>query len=76
MTVTQKNQLQLQFPMIRAKEEILEEIQNRDKLREIFEKWNSEQQQEFLEFVSGNRGFRILYDSFFKETMDAEYDPT
>ena len=74
--MTAKNQLRTHFPIIREREEILEEIRSREKLRMIFEGWKREQQDEFIDFVCGNRGIRILYDSFFKETMDAEYDPS
>ena len=63
------------FPIIRKREEILSEITNNDHLKSIFSKWKPKQQQEFLDFCCGNRGVKILYDSFFKEILNPEYAP-
>lgn len=59
--------------MIRDREELLEEIQSRDSLSSLFSKWTIQQQEEFLDFCCGEKGIRILYDSFFKEIMNPEY---
>ena len=61
--------------MIREKEEILAEIQEKTHLKHLFNSWNWRQQEEFLNFCSGVRGVKILYDSFFKEIMNPEYAP-
>lgn len=63
------------FPMIREREEILRDIENKKELREIFEEWTEEQKEEFLDFCSGSRGVKMLYDSFFKEIMNPESAP-
>ena len=63
------------FPMIQTRKEVLEEIGNNKKLRDIFDLWKEEQQEEFLDFCTGARGVKILYDSFFKEIFSPEYHP-
>ena len=64
--------LQNYFPMIRTRREVLKEIKNDDKLLGIFEQWKDEQQEEFLDFCTGARGVKMLYDSFFKEIFSPE----
>ena len=61
--------------MIRQKDELLEEIKKQPKLRAIYESWDLERREEFLNFCTGVRGIKILYDSFFKEVMNPEYAP-
>ena len=67
--------LQQYFPMIRSREQIMEEIQNSPVLLATFQAWTSEQQEEFLNSCSGVRGVKLLYDSFFKAIMDPEQNP-
>ena len=63
------------FPMIKSREEILEEITNKTHLKKMFSKWTETQQGEFLDFCTGVRGVKLLYDSFFKEIMNPENVP-
>lgn len=63
------------FPMLRTKEEILSEISEKAELRSVYQKWNEEQQQRFLDYCTGQKGVRILYDPFFKEIMNPEINP-
>ena len=63
------------FPMIRSREEILKEIQDNIKFTEKFYSWRASERQEFLDFCTGIRGVKILYDSFFKEIMNPETVP-
>ncbi len=63
------------FPSIRTKELILNEISLNDSLHEKFENWTKDQQEEFLNICSGNKGVKMLYDSFFKEIFNPEYNP-
>lgn len=67
--------LQMYFPMIRSRGEILGVIEHTPALLNIFRSWKPEQQEEFLDFCSGVRGVELLYDSFFKAIMDPERDP-
>ena len=69
------NILQKYFPMIRTREEVWQEISEKEKLLEIYQQWNREQQEEFLNFCTGNRGIKILYDAFFKEILNPENAP-
>lgn len=61
--------------MIRERSELLSEIHSKPRLSTLFQQWNPQQQEEFLDFCCGNRGVKILYDSFFKEIMNPEYAP-
>lgn len=62
------------FPIIQEKQEILTKIQKSKSLQTLFESWNREQQEEFLNIVTGIKGVKMLYDSFFKEIMNPEYN--
>ncbi len=70
------NLLKSYFPMIQSREEILQRIYTNPRMQQLFESWTVLQQKEFLDFCSGTRGIKVLYDSFFKEVMNPEYDPT
>ena len=63
------------FPMLRSREEILERIGSRSELRDQFMQWNSEEQETFLDFCSGARGVKVIYDGFFKEIFNPETVP-
>ena len=63
------------FPMIRTREEIVKEIQENERLSEIYEDWNPQQRERFLDACTGVRGVKLLYDAFFKEVMNPEYAP-
>ena len=63
------------FPTLKTRAEILCEIENNPKLHTIFNSWSEAVQQDFLDFCTGQRGVKILYDSFFKEVLNPEYAP-
>lgn len=67
--------LKAYFPMIREKDEILKEIHNNMRFTQTFNNWTPEQQEEFLNFCTGVKGVKILYDAFFKEIMNPETAP-
>ena len=67
--------LQKYFPIIRTRKEVLDEIRGKQELLNIFQKWTKEQQREFLDFCTGVRGVKILYDGFFKSVMDLDAMP-
>lgn len=69
------NKLKQYFPMLRTKEEILQEIERNVKLTEKFYSWQEEQREDFLDFCTGAKGVKMLYDSFFKEIMNPETVP-
>ena len=63
------------FPMIREREDIEREICENPKLLEKYREWDEEQQEEFLDYCTGVKGVKILYDAFFKEIMNPENTP-
>ena len=65
--------LKTYFPIIRTREEVLDLIGEKEKLTNLFESWSEEQQEEFLDFCTGAKGVKMLYDSFFKEIFNPEY---
>lgn len=69
------NKLREYFPLIRTREELLAEIESKPELNKTFRNWKYEYQEEFLDFCTGVKGVKILYDSFFKEIMNPEYTP-
>ena len=70
-----KTNLKAYFPLIRERTEILAEIRNDPRLCEQFNKWFPQYQEEFLDFCTGVKGVKLLYDAFFKEIMNPEADP-
>ncbi|MCI6886051.1 MAG: hypothetical protein MR868_02200 [Lachnospiraceae bacterium] len=72
-----KNQTLLQkyFPMIRTKEAILTQIRSKPPLNDLFQRWTEEQQDTFLNFCSGARGVKVVYDGIFKEIFNPEIHP-
>ena len=69
------SKLREHFPMIRDREELESIILGNVHLKSTFNSWEEERQKEFLDFCTGARGIKILYDSFFKEALNPEYDP-
>ena len=61
--------------MIRSREQILGEIAENQQLQVIFHQWNDDQQEEFLNFRTGVKGVKVLYDAFFKEVLDPDAVP-
>ena len=63
------------FPMIRARKDIIKDIENNKALKVIYEGWNEQQKSRFLDCCTGVKGVKVLYDAFFKEVMNPEYAP-
>ena len=70
-----QNKLQQVFPMIKNRQEVMEKIRNDPNLMKTFKEWSNQQQEYFLNFVTGASGVKLLYDSFFKEIMNPETVP-
>ena len=68
------NNLKDYFPLIRERKEVLAEIEQKQSLKVLFYSWTTEQQEEFLDFCTGTKGVKMLYDSFLKEVLNAEYN--
>ena len=66
------NKLQQYFPMLRARKEVLTEIENRRELQTIFYSWSESAREEFLNFTTGAKGVKMLYDFVSKEILNPE----
>jgi hypothetical protein len=69
------NTLQLYFPKLRERQQILDDISSRENLKTIYDTWDEQQQNYFLDICCGARGVKMLYDSFFKEIFDPDVKP-
>ena len=69
------NKLKEYFPLIQERETLIAKINADVHLTTVFNSWSEERQNEFLDFCTGARGIKVLYDSFFKEVMNPEYTP-
>lgn len=67
--------LRQRFPMLRSREEVTGEIFSREDLRSRYVGWTKVQQEAFLDFCTGVRGLKPLYDQFFKEVFNPEIKP-
>ena len=67
--------LKKHFPMLQTRSEIMGEIEKKQHLKELFASWKDYEQQEFLDFCTGVKGLKMLYDTFFKEVFNVEYSP-
>ncbi|MBQ8814665.1 MAG: PD-(D/E)XK nuclease family transposase [Lachnospiraceae bacterium] len=71
----QKTKLQEYFPMLKSREEIRKNIDERENLTRVFYSWEKKRQEEFLDFCSGAKGVKMLYDAFAKAILDPEKYP-
>ncbi len=69
------NGLQKYFPMLRTRKEVLKDINSQPKLSQIFQSWKKEAQEAFLDYLTGMKGVKILFDAYFKEIMNPETTP-
>lgn len=67
-----RNKLQQYFPMIRTREEVMKEIETRNVLKALYEGLNKNAQEEFLNFVTGAKGVKMMYDFMSKKILDPE----
>ena len=70
-----KNMLQQYFPMIRTKEELMSEIKKRSILSREFYSWKQEARKEFVDFCTGAKGVKMMYDFVSKEILNPEVVP-
>ena len=66
----QKTKLQAYFPMLKTRQELLDLIQQNDVLNKTFLSWPTKRREEFLDFCTGVRGVKMLYDAFAKEILN------
>ena len=72
--MSNKKNLREYFPTIRTREELQKEIISKPKLKNTFDDWAEEEQEEFLDICTGVKGLKITYDPYFKEIFNPEYD--
>ena len=70
-----KKTLKDYFSIIRSREEVISEIYNTPELLYTYESWTEDQQMLFLDYCTGMRGVKILYDQFFKLILNPEHHP-
>ena len=73
--MTKAKTLQQYFPLIRTRDEVLNEIQENKKLYYTYLGWSEEEKKYFLDFCTGVRGVKVLYDAFFKTVMNPDATP-
>ena len=61
--------------MLRTQTDILYEIQHNHRLSDLYCSWTRSQQEEFLNFCSGAKGLKVLYDGFAKDILSPEIHP-
>lgn len=70
-----KTNLKAFFPNIRSRNAVLDEIRHNAAMQMTFSSWMQEEQNRFLDYCTGARGIKILYDPYFKEIFNPEYVP-
>ena len=69
------NSLRTYFPTLQSREEILGKIHGSKELEEIFHSWQEKQREEFLDFCTGAKGVKMLYDFCIKAILNPEIYP-
>ncbi len=69
------NTLQLYFPQLRTRQQVLDEIYAKENMLTIYEEWGEEEREYFLDVCTGVRGVKMLYDGFFKTIFDPDVVP-
>lgn len=69
------NVLRTYFPMLQSRDQILQKIHCTNDLHAIFHSWDNKRQEEFLDFCTGAKGVKMLYDFCIKAILDPEVYP-
>lgn len=69
------NRLKQYFPMLRTRTEIMEIIIKDETLKTLFDSWETEFQEEFLNICTGISGVKVLYNFMIKEILNPEAVP-
>ena len=70
-----KYALEKYFPMLQSREEVLEKIREKKELSKMFDRWEERRQKEFLDFCTGAKGVKMLYDFCAKAILNPEVYP-
>lgn len=69
------NTLRELYPFVRERHEIFQDIMDTPELKQTFLSWSRDNQEHFLDFCSGTKGVKMLYDGFFKEILNPDTKP-
>lgn len=69
------SKLQQYFPMLKTRQALEQELNGISELYAVFSGWREDRQQEFLNFCTGAKGVKMLYDCFFKEILNPDTKP-
>ena len=72
---TAYTKLREQFPVLQSSEEVKREIQANPDLYAMYLNWGYEEQEQFLDFVTGNKGTKTTYDFMFQQIMNPDPVP-
>ena len=61
--------------MLQSRDQILQKIHCTNDLHAIFQSWDNKRQEEFLDFCTGAKGVKMLYDFCIKAILDLEVYP-
>ncbi len=75
VTNTHHKTLAKLFPSIRSRKEALHIISSQNQLSLIFQQWSVSEQELFLDYCTGAKGVKVLYDGIFKEIFNPEATP-
>ena len=70
-----KYALEKHFPMLQSREEVLEKIREKKELSKMFDRWEERRKEEFLDFCTGVKGVKMLYDFCAKAILNPEVYP-
>ena len=70
-----KYALEEYFPMLQSREEVLEKIREKKELSKMFDRWEERRKEEFLDFCTGVKGVKMLYDFCAKAILNPEVYP-
>ena len=70
-----KYALEKYFPMLQSREEVLEKIREKKELSKMFDRWEERRKEEFLDFCTGVKGVKMLYDFCAKAILNPEVYP-
>lgn len=70
-----QNKLRDYFSNIQSRQQVMDKINADETLKFQFQSWKPEQREQFLDYCTGARGLKLLYDPYFKEIFNPEYTP-
>ena len=63
------------FPTLKTRQQIQKEIHQKPHLLNIYNTWSQEKKEQFLDYCTGIKGQKLLYDAYFKRIFDPDLHP-